>query len=181
MTEPVLHTARLLLRLPVESDLDGWAAFMSDETAMRFLGGCQPRAAAWQRMAAARGSWALRGHGYLSVIERASGRWIGRVGPLRPEGWPGTEVGWGLLPEVWGRGYATEAATAAIDLAVETLGWTDIIHVISPENTTSAAVAARLGSRNRGPGRLPAPYDDARVDLWGQSAVEWRKRRGVTR
>ncbi|HEX3348487.1 MAG TPA: GNAT family N-acetyltransferase [Acetobacteraceae bacterium] len=180
MIEPVVQTARLLLRPPVEADLEGWAAFMCDETAMRHLGGCQPRPVAWQRMAMARGSWALRGYGYFSVIECSSGRWIGRVGPLRPEGWPGTEIGWGLLPETWGRGYATEAAAAAMDFAIDTLGWTDIIHVISPENTPSSAVAARLGSRYRGPGRLPPPYGDQRADIWGQSAAEWRERRRVT-
>ena len=33
----------------------------------------------------------------FSVIEKDSGRWIGRIGPWQPEGWPGTEVGWSLV------------------------------------------------------------------------------------
>ena len=112
----------------------------------------------------------------FSVIERATGRWVGRIGPWQPEGWPGTEIGWGLAREAWGKGYATEAATAAADWAVDTLGWLDIIHVIAPENTASIAVATKLGSTNRGAGRLPQPYQDARIDVWGQTAAQWRQR-----
>ena len=120
------------------------------------------------------GAWSLQGFAMFSVIEKSTGRWIGRVGPWHPEGWPGTEVGWGIVHDCWGRGYATEAATAAIDWAVDTLRWTDIIHVIAPTNARSQAVARRLGSRNRGRGSLPAPHADSIVDLWGQSAADWR-------
>ena len=45
------------------------------------------------------GSWALNGFGMFSVIEKASGLWLGRIGPWRPDGWPGNEVGWGLVSE----------------------------------------------------------------------------------
>jgi RimJ/RimL family protein N-acetyltransferase len=176
---PVLQTERLILRPPVETDLDDWAAFVADEAAMRYLGGAKGRSEAWRIMAVVAGSWVLRGYGMFSVIERESGRWIGRVGPWQPEGWPGTEVGWGLRPDAWGRGHATEAARAAIDWAFDTLGWTEVVHVIAPENLPSAAVAARLGSVNRGPGRLPVPLDGKRVDIWGQSAASWRAGRGV--
>ncbi len=117
------------------------------------------------------GSWALHGFGMFSVIEKASGRWIGRVGPWRPEGWPGTEIGWGLLTGAQGQGYAVEAATASIDWAVDHLGWDDVIHTIDPANLASIGLAQRLGSTNRGPGRLPAPYEDRAIDVWGQSAA----------
>ncbi len=122
--------------------------------------------------------WALRGYGMFSAIERSTGRWLGRVGPNHPEGWPGTEIGWALVRDAWGRGYATEAAAASIDWAFGVLGWTEVVHVIAPENAASAAVATRLGSVNRGPTRLPAPYEDNRVDLWGQAAADWRSRAG---
>jgi len=101
---------------------------------MRFLGGVQDRATAWRTMCGMAGAWIVRGFSMFSVIERASGRWIGRVGPWQPEGWPGTEVGWGILPEFAGQGLAREAAVAAIDYAVDTLGWSDVIHTIHPDN-----------------------------------------------
>jgi RimJ/RimL family protein N-acetyltransferase len=109
----------------------------------------------------------------FSVIEKASGLWVGRVGPWVPEGWPGTEVGWAIAKPAYGKGYATEAATAAIDWAFEALGWTDVIHCIDPENIASQRVAERLGSTNRGRGRMPEPYEEHPVDIWGQTRDQW--------
>ncbi|HLI66980.1 MAG TPA: GNAT family N-acetyltransferase [Caulobacteraceae bacterium] len=173
---PVLETPRLLLRPPVAEDFEGWAAMMADE-ASRFIGGPQPRAVAWRGFMSVAGAWAMSGHGMFSVIEKDSGRWIGRVGPWVPEGWPGTEVGWGLVKDAYGQGYATEAAVATIDWAFDTLGWTDVIHCIDPANVASQRVAERLGSTNRGPGKLPPPFDDQPIDLWGQTRDAWRARR----
>ena len=115
----------------------------------------------------------------FSVIERDTGEWVGRLGPWHPEGWPGTEVGWGIRRDRWGRGYATEGAVAALDWAFATLGWTDVIHCIDEENTASARVAERLGSRRLRTARLPAPYEGSEVVVWGQTADEWRARRAA--
>jgi RimJ/RimL family protein N-acetyltransferase len=173
---PTLETPRLILRPPVQEDFDAWAAFSADEVVTRFIGGLQPRGGAWRGLATMAGSWALKGFGMFSVIEKATGRWVGRLGPWRPEGWPGTEVGWGLARETWGKGYATEGAAASIDWAIDHLGWTDVIHCIDPANVASQKVAQRLGSANRGPGKLPAPFEASPVDLWGQTAAEWKAR-----
>ncbi len=170
----MLQTDRLILRPPILADFDAFAAFAGDPEAARFVGGVQPRAAAWRGFAATAGAWALQGFAMFSVIERASGAWIGRIGPWQPEGWPGTEIGWALARGAWGRGYAQEGATAAIDWAFDYLGWQEIIHCIAPENTASRVLAKRLGSRLRGPGKLPAPYEDTAVELWGQRREEWR-------
>jgi RimJ/RimL family protein N-acetyltransferase len=112
----------------------------------------------------------------FSVIEKATGRWIGRMGPWQPEGWPGTEVGWSLVREAWGKGYATEGATACIDWAFDHLGWTEVIHCIAPENTASQAVARRLGSTYLREGHLPAPINGS-CQLWGQTKEQWQARK----
>jgi RimJ/RimL family protein N-acetyltransferase len=174
---PTLETERLILRPPKEEDLDGWAEMMADEEAARYVGGLQSRAGAWRGLACMTGSWVLRGFGMFSVIEKESGRWVGRLGPWQPEGWPGTEVGWGLIRDAWGKGYATEGSAAAMDWAFDVLGWDDIIHCIDPDNAGSIGVAKRLGSTNRGPGQLPAPYEGMPVDIWGQTKSEWKQRR----
>lgn len=179
MLGPTIETERLILRPPIPADLDGWEAFCSDAEVMRYLGGTASRPLAWRAMAGHAGYWALQGFGMFSVIEKASGRWIGRLGPIHPEGWPGDEVGWGLLREAWGQGYAYEGSVAAMDWAVKVLGWTDIIHTIDPDNIASRAVATRLGSTNRGPGALPDPFADHPVEIWGQTADEWRARRAL--
>ncbi len=176
MNGPTLTTERLILRPPMQEDLDGWAALMGDEEAARFIGGVQPRAASWRGLAAMAGSWALKGFGMFSVVERDTGRWVGRIGPWQPEEWPGTEVGWGLTRDAWGKGYAVEAAAASIDWAFDNLGWTDVIHCIDPANRPSQKVAERLGSTNRGPGRMPAPFEDHPIEIWGQDRQTWKAR-----
>ena len=174
---PVLETERLILRPPAEEDMEAFAAFHADAETMKHLGGVVAREVSWRIVAVHAGAWALHGFGMFSILEKASGRWIGRLGPWSPEGWPGTEVGWGVARDCWGKGYATEGATAAIDWAFDRLGWSDVIHCIAPENLGSAAVARRLGSANRGPGRMAAPFDHMPVDIWGQSRAQWQARR----
>ena len=173
---PRIETERLVLRPPLPRDFAGWAALMGDPESARFIGGYQPPAMAWRSFLTLVGAWQVQGFGMFSVVERDSGAWIGRVGPWHPLGWPGTEVGWGLLRSAWGKGYAREAATATIDWAFEHLGWDEVVHCIAPENAASIRLAERLGSVNRGPGRMPAPFEDMRVDVWGQTRDEWRAR-----
>jgi RimJ/RimL family protein N-acetyltransferase len=173
-----LETGRLVLRPPVLDDFDAWATLSADAETMRFLGGVQPRPVAWRSLAFAVGSWHLQGFFAFSVIEKDSGAWVGRVGPLCPEGWPGTEIGWTLRREYWGRGYAVEAAAAAIDWAFARLGWSEIIHCIEASHAASIAVATKLGSRKLRQSQMPPPYETVTVDIWGQSREEWRARRG---
>jgi RimJ/RimL family protein N-acetyltransferase len=170
---PPLRTDRLILRPPRAEDFDAWAAFMGDAEASRFVGGPQPRAVAWRGLLQVAGAWAIQGFSMFSAIERSSGRWVGRLGPWFPEGWPGTEVGWGLVPEARGLGYATEGAAAAIDWAFDHLGWAEVVHTIDPANTASQAVARRLGSTILRQSHLPAPYETIAVDVWGQSREDW--------
>lgn len=178
MNGPILFTERLILRPPTAEDFDAWAAFHADPQTMRFLNGVQARGAAWRGLCTMAGAWSVRGYAMFSMIERATGRWIGRTGPWMPEGWPGTEVGWGVAREFAGKGYAREAAIAAIDFAVDVLGWSEIIHTIDSDNQASITLAERLGSTRQGPARLPAPFEHLPVDVWGQTAAEWRARRG---
>jgi RimJ/RimL family protein N-acetyltransferase len=180
MNGPVLHTPRLILRLPILEDFEGWARFASQPEVMRFLGGVQPRASAWRGFMTMAGAWQLQGFAMFSVVHRETGEWLGRIGPWQPEGWPGTEVGWGLLAEHQGHGYAYEAAVASIDWAFDHLGWTEVIHCIDPANLPSQQLARRLGSTNDGPGQLPPPYDTAPIEIWRQSRARWMERRATT-
>jgi RimJ/RimL family protein N-acetyltransferase len=179
MAPPTLETKRLLLRAPKAEDFEGFKTLHGDPEASRFLGGIQPPSIVWRQLRTLAGAWMLDGFAMFSVIEKSSNRWVGRLGPWQPDGWPGTEVGWGLIRDAWGKGYATEGAAAAMDWAFDTLGWTEVIHSIEPSNVGSIKVAERLGSRYLRPGRLPPPYDKVEMGLWGQSRQEWRERRGA--
>ena len=172
-----LETERLLLRLPQRSDFDGYAAMIGDEETARYIGGRLTRSEAWRKFLQMPGAWAIQGFAMFSLVEKASGEWIGMCGPWQPEGWPGTEVGWSLRRESTGRGYAFEAATAAIDWSFAHLGWTEVIHSIQPPNLASIALAERLGSRYLGPGRLPPPHETIEIGLWGQTREAWLARR----
>lgn len=167
-----LETERLILRPTAASDFERWAEFMADPIAMQYLSGAQPRAIAWRAFTGMAGAWQIQGFGMFSVIEKSSGKWIGRLGPWMPEGWPGTEIGWSLVRDAWGKGYATEGAIAATDWAFEHLGWSEVIHTISAENLPSKAVAARLGSTYLRQGHLPPPAD-IDVEIWGQTREQW--------
>lgn len=174
MTPPTLETPRLILRAPEHSDLDRWAMFMEDPEASKFLGGPQPRSVVWNTMATIAGSWAVRGFGLFSVIERRTGRWIGRVGPWQPRGWTAPEIGWALAKDVWRQGYGLEAATAAIEWTVSAgLIRQHIVHAINPKAAASIALARRLGAAFQRVGPR-SPYGPQRLGLWGQTVDQWR-------
>jgi RimJ/RimL family protein N-acetyltransferase len=168
-----IETERLVLRLPERGDFEPYAAMMADEETARWIGGHMARAAAWRKFLQMPGAWAIQGFAMFSLVEKASGEWIGQAGPWQPEGWPGTEVGWALRREFTGKGYAREAAAAAIDWAFDTLGWTEVIHSIQLPNTASIALAERLGSAYRGMERLPPPFEDVEIGIWAQSREQW--------
>src|SRR3954464_2346785 len=109
---PRLETPRLILRGVEASDFDAFAEMMADQEVAHFITmdrKAQDRMDAWRTMAYGLGHWTLRGFGMWAVVEKASGRFIGRIGPNYPEGWPDTEIGWSLARPAWGKGYASEA------------------------------------------------------------------------
>ena len=160
-----LTTARLRLRPFAQKDLDDYAAMCADAEVMRHIGsgGAVARDMAWRQMALFAGQWSLLGYGMWALQERASGRLVGRVGYLHPEGWPGNELGWLLAREFWGRGYAFEAASAALAWGRAEMGFSGVISLIRPDNLRSIALAQRLGAVDSGP-----------IELLGAPAQVWR-------
>lgn len=167
-----IETPRLILRsIDPARDFDGWARLMADERSVQFIGGkVMDRALTWRNMAMVIGHWQLRGFGFFSVENKATGEWLGRVGPWFPDGWPAPEVGWAIRRDDWGKGYATEAGRASIEYAFNSLGWTEVIHVILQGNERSIAVAEKLGSTFlRTQLGLPGVTDEE-VLIYGQRA-----------
>ena len=145
---PVIETERLRLRLPRADDLDRFAEMYGDPEVMRYVGTGQTgtREDAWRGIAMMLGQWVMRGYGMYAVEDR-SGRLLGRAGLIHPEGWPGLEIGWTFIRDSWGRGYATEAAKAALEDAFGRLRVQRLISLIHPENRASIRVAEKLGER----------------------------------
>lgn len=144
----VLETERLELRIPQERDLDAYVDIHEDPQVLQYLntlGVSAGRAAGWRSIALLIGHWQLRGYGHWTVVERASGDVIGRVGLWYPEGWPGVELGWIIRRSRWNEGFATEAARAAIDFAFGPARLTHLISMIRTDNARSIRVADKLG------------------------------------
>ena len=173
---PILETERLLLRVQQAGDFERYAEMLAHPSSLH-IGGPLLRHEAWRRFLQMPGAWVLQGFAMFSVVEKSSGRWMGQAGPWCPDGWPGTEIGYSFHMDARGKGYATEACAAAMDYAFNILGWDEVIHSISPENTASQTVAQRLGSRNRGPGKLPPPLDVHAIEIWAQPRAEWAENR----
>ena len=173
---PILETERLLLRVQQAGDFERYAEMLAHPSSLH-IGGPLLRHEAWRRFLQMPGAWMVQGFAMFSVVEKSSGRWMGQAGPWCPDGWPGTEVGYSFHMDARGKGYATEACAAAMDYAFDILRWDEVIHSISPENTASQAVAQRLGSRNRGPGKLPPPLDVHAIEIWAQPRAEWAENR----
>jgi len=149
MQIPTLTTSRLTLRPLMAADFDVFADFFASDRS-KFVGGPVPRELSWRMLAVELGHWSLRGYGRWAVEETASGRFAGVVGPWNPEGWPEPEVGWDLMAGFEGKGYATEAATAALAYVFDTLGWPTAISLVATGNDSSRRVARRLGAAHDG-------------------------------
>ena len=94
----------------------------------------------------------VNGWGFWAVELREDNTFIGFVGLNEPHYElpvkPCVEIGWRLSNDHWGKGYATEAATASMDFAFKTLKLDQIYSFTSLPNTPSRAVMERLGMTN---------------------------------
>ncbi|MEP6342299.1 MAG: GNAT family N-acetyltransferase [Maricaulaceae bacterium] len=175
MSKIILETPRLILRdIDIDEDLDAWVDMMSDEETVRHIGGqTLDRASAWRQMTMFMGHEAVRGYVFWTVIEKASGNFVGRVGPWAPEGWPEPEVGWTIHRDYTRRGYAKEAGAACVDYCFNTLGWERVIHVTAEGNVGSIKTAEAIGSKRLYKIDNLPPF--GAVDCWayGQTKDEW--------
>lgn len=133
-----------------EPDRDAFHRLNSDAQVMRFFASRRTRSEADAFMDRLRVENAGRGYGFGAVVLKENGRCIGMAGlkptkdvPVRqPEA---IEIGWRLLPEFWGKGFATEAAQALLALGFETLNLPEIVSFAVWNNEASIAVMRRIG------------------------------------
>ena len=148
---PRIETERLLLRGFEERDLGAYAAITANPEVMRYMGrGPFDREEAWREIALYLGHFELRGYTHWALELLETGELVGRCGPWFPEGWPELEVGWLLGREHWGKGYATEAAGAALEFVWDELDAERAVSMVVPGNDRSVRVARRLGGRPDG-------------------------------
>jgi RimJ/RimL family protein N-acetyltransferase len=155
MTEvPVLQTERLILRGHRLTDFEPLAAMWADEAVVRHIGG-KPSTAdeSWARIQRYLGHWALLGHGFWAIEERASGRYAGDLGlanfrrGIDHPNAEAPEAGWALAPWSHGRGFASEALAAALAWGDAHFGSDRVWCIIDPGNAASVRVAEKAGFR----------------------------------
>lgn len=152
MDIPTIETERLILRGHTPEDFPAFAAMWADPVVTRFIGGAPlSEEDAWAKYLRVAGHWALLGYGFWSIVEKASGQRVGEAGILNvkrdtnPSFRDAPEIGWGLLPAVHGKGYATEAVKAILGWAEDHFGKVRMVCIIDPDNTPSLRVAERCG------------------------------------
>lgn len=142
-----LHTARLVLRPLDAGDVAVLVALWVDPAVTQFMGG--PRDGPHVRQSFEDdllAGFADPFH-WWTVVEKASGRVVGMCGLHRKDvdGREEIELTYVFAADAWGRGYATEAASALRDDAFGRLGLSRLIALVHPENAASARVAEKLG------------------------------------
>ena len=116
---------------------------------MEFFPGLLSRAESDARVEGIRNHFAERGFGLWAVEAHGVAPFLGFVGlsvpPFEAHFTPCVEIGWRLAYEFWGRGYATEAARAALDFGFRQLGLKEIVSFTVPANRRSRSVMERIG------------------------------------
>ncbi len=149
----VIRTERLALRPFDMDDLDALAQVLDDPEVMRYVGKGEARGRTREESERTLRSileeherW---GHGLLAATtpEENDGRPIGWCGLIRwsLEGVEEVEVAYLLGRPYWGKGYATEAATAVRDHGLRVLGRRRLVSLIYPDNAASVRVAEKVG------------------------------------
>jgi RimJ/RimL family protein N-acetyltransferase len=143
----VIETPRLRLRPWREDDGELFAILHAHPEVMRDLGGPVSRAASDAKLA--RYGAAFRQHGLSRwAIETPDHAFQGYAGVMpSDDGHPlgrHFQIGWRLMRHAWGKGYASEAAAAALRDAFDRAGLSEIVAYTAPDNPRSQAVMDRL-------------------------------------
>ena len=145
----VVQTARLVMRRWRDGDRAAFALMNADPVVMQYFPGTLGRAASDALIDRIEDLFDRQGFGLWALEVAGTGDFIGFTGlnPMPPgvPGAGGMEVGWRLARHAWHRGYATEAAMAAVDVAVNGVGLAEVWSMTAVLNEPSQAVMRRLG------------------------------------
>jgi RimJ/RimL family protein N-acetyltransferase len=148
----VIETPRLVLRPWQASDFLPFAAMGRSPAVMRYLGGTIDDRQVEESIARQQGFQATRGYCFWAIERIADQAFLGfcglkpgTVGPIDGE----IEIGWRLREDAWGQGYATEAASAALDWAWAQLDVARVYAITVPSNSASWGLMQRLGMTRR--------------------------------
>ncbi|MBP7710100.1 MAG: GNAT family N-acetyltransferase [Rickettsiales bacterium] len=141
-------TDRLILRLWRKEDAAAFAAINQDAKVIEFLRGPLSLEDCQDFISHANAHFAKHGFGLWAATLRETGEVIGFVGLNVPDFeshfTPCVEIGWRLASQHWGKGYATEAAKAALEIGFKNFDLKEIVAFTVPQNLRSIAVMEKL-------------------------------------
>ncbi len=142
-----LFTERLYLRKLGESDLDNYHAIFGQEQVSMWLGSGKKidRAIAQKILERFGHHWQQNNYGVYGVFSKEDDMLIGQCGLNKLQGTDATELLYAFDPGSWGKGYATESATAVVRFAREHLKLPGLAALAYPENKSSSRVLDKLG------------------------------------
>lgn len=166
-----LETSRLKLRWFVPGDEALLLAIWNDPAFIQYVGDRGIRTLEEAGEAMASGPLKLyedHGYGPFRIALPDTDRAIGLCGLFKRDNLDDPDIGFGLLPEYCGNGYAYEAAEAVTAYARDGLGLERMMAIVSDDNAASIALIEKLGlifERN-----ITMPGDDKEICLY---AIHW--------
>ncbi len=165
MEIPTIETPHLILRGWRPEDAETWYDLLQEPDILQYFPNPKspPKAKADEYIAHHLDQWERFGCGHWAVVTRNDGHVVGWNGLEYLPELRETELAYLLSKRVWGRGYATEAARAAVRFGFETAQLDQIIGLVHPQNTGSVRVLEKCGMR----------FAD-RLALWGMEMSRYR-------
>lgn len=176
----VFTTQRLVLRKWREADLALWLEHLNTAEVKHYLAGVQSEARVAERFTLMKGEWDEQGISFLAVERLSDAAFVGACGIGRVFDEPapeplasGLQIGWQIRADMWGHGYATEAARAFLPYAFDTLALDTLWAQTSERNRASWAVMRKLGMTRR----PELDYSDPAYPPEDNPAMVWSLRR----
>lgn len=148
--KPYLFTSsRLGFRNWTEADLDRFSELNANPKVMEFFPATLDRLESAALMDRLQNQFAERGYTYFATEVKKTGKCIGFIG-LSYQDYPAAftpavDIGWRLIPEAWGKGYASEGGRSCLDYAFGRLSLDRIVSVCPRWNINSERVMQRIG------------------------------------
>jgi ribosomal-protein-alanine N-acetyltransferase len=167
----------------MDEDRDAFAQISADPEVMEHRHAILSRHESDRLIDEAEASFDENGFGLWAVERIEDGRFLGFTGfgisDFGAPFCPAVDVGWTLARDVWGNGYATEGAVAALDFAFDRLQLDEIVAHTTELNARSQAVMRRLGMTHDPRDDFDAPWYEAghprrRFVLYRMKAADWR-------
>ena len=143
-----METSRLIIENLTRDDAAFTLALLNDQDFIANIGDRQIRTVAEAEMYLLNGpiaSYRDNGFGMYAVREKSTGATLGMCGLVKRAALENVDIGYGFLPAGRGQGYAFEAASRVVELALKELDIRRLVAIVSPENKASIALLEALG------------------------------------